>query len=111
MGPRRLLVLAAALLFAASCSGARPREATGPIPAGTGQLVVVTTAGWDANLGTLRTYVRDGATWRAVAGAVPVTVGRNGSAWGLGLHAAQPGVQKREGDGRAPAGAFAIGTA
>ena len=104
----RLLVVVALLM--SGCSVARTRDA-GPIPGDARQLVLVTTPAWDANLGTLRTYVRDGATWRAVAGAVPVTVGRKGSAWGLGLHAAQPGVQKREGDGRAPAGAFAIGTA
>ena len=42
--------------------------------------------------------------------AAPVSVGRNGAAWGLGLHAAQPqGPQKQEGDGRAPAGVFTLG--
>lgn len=84
----------------------------GPIPAASQQLVVVTTPGWDATSGTLRRYERGAdRSWRAVDGAVPVTVGRKGSAWGLGLHPPQSGPQKREGDGRAPAGVFRIGTA
>ena len=75
------------------------------------QLVLVTTPDWNATQGTLRTFSRDGDGWREVDAGVPITVGRSGSAWGLGLHAAQPGVQKQEGDGRAPAGVFAIGEA
>jgi len=79
------------------------------------QLVLVTTAGWDANQGTLRRYQRDNdaAAWREVA-AFPVAIGRNGSAWGSGLHAVadeDAGPRKREGDGRSPAGAFALGGA
>ncbi|MDQ3205035.1 MAG: hypothetical protein M3Q40_00655 [Pseudomonadota bacterium] len=77
-----------------------------------GQLVLVTTVGWDADRGELRRYERDGSTWSQVGEAAPVTIGRAGAAWGMGLHDAQPGGPlKREGDGRAPAGAFAIGTA
>lgn len=76
------------------------------------QLVLVTTPGWDDTQGTLRTFERAGAGWREVGTGVPITVGRNGSAWGLGLSPAQgDGPQKREGDGRAPAGVFAIGPA
>ena len=75
------------------------------------QLIVVTTADWNADQGTLRRYERDADRWRAVATADPVALGRAGSGWGLGLHPAQPGPQKREGDGRSPAGVFAIGTA
>lgn len=76
------------------------------------QMVLVTTAGWDADTGTLRTYVLDHGGWKQVGTPAPVTVGRNGSAWGIGLHPAQSdGPAKREGDGRAPAGVFAIGEA
>lgn len=75
------------------------------------QLVLVTIPGWDSNHGTLRTYQRSADGWRQVDAAAPVMIGRAGAAWGLGLHPAQPGSQKREGDGRAPAGAFTIGTA
>ncbi len=75
------------------------------------QLVVVVTADWDASSGSLRRYQRDGERWRLIGDVDPVSIGRSGSAWGLGLHPAQAGLQKREGDGRAPAGLFAIGSA
>ncbi|MCL1633949.1 L,D-transpeptidase family protein [Luteimonas sp. SX5] len=76
------------------------------------QMVVVTTSGWNATDGSLRTFVRDEGGWREIGAATPVAVGRSGSAWGLGLHPAQSnGPGKREGDGRAPAGVFRIGTA
>ncbi|MCR6625519.1 MAG: hypothetical protein NVV67_04480 [Pseudoxanthomonas sp.] len=76
------------------------------------QLVLVVTDGWDATTGTLQRFeVREGR-WQAVAAAAPIAVGRNGAAWGLGLHPAQAqGPQKREGDGRAPAGVFTLGEA
>jgi L,D-peptidoglycan transpeptidase YkuD (ErfK/YbiS/YcfS/YnhG family) len=75
------------------------------------QLVLVTTTDWNADTGLMHTYSRDRDGWRAASDVVPVTIGRAGSAWGIGLHPAQPGPVKREGDGRAPAGVFAIGTA
>jgi L,D-peptidoglycan transpeptidase YkuD (ErfK/YbiS/YcfS/YnhG family) len=78
---------------------------------GAGHLVIVTTPDWNATQGTLRTFEWNGTTWRARAAAVPITIGRSGSAWGVGLHEPQPGLQKREGDGRSPAGIFTIGTA
>lgn len=78
------------------------------------QMVVVVTDDWDAERGVLQRYERDGG-WRAVGAPVDVTVGRNGSAWGRGLHPDAMddggGPAKREGDGRAPAGVFAIGGA
>lgn len=76
------------------------------------QLVLVTTADWDAQSGTLRYFEREGTGWKQVGDGFDVTVGRNGTAWGIGLHAARSdGPVKREGDGKAPAGVFAIGTA
>ncbi|MGN6481570.1 L,D-transpeptidase family protein [Luteibacter sp.] len=76
------------------------------------QMVVVTTDGWDAKQGTLRTYVREGGKWKAVGNASPVVIGKTGSAWGVGLSPAQAdGPQKREGDGRSPAGVIRIGKA
>ena len=77
------------------------------------QMIVVTTADWNAATGELRRYERTGAgPWHEVGRAAPVAIGRAGSAWGIGLHPAQTqGPVKREGDGRAPAGVFALGTA
>ena len=73
-------------------------------------------AGHDAGLGRDPRHAaplraRGRTTGDAVGEPTPVTIGRAGSAWGLGLHPAQRGPQKREGDGRAPAGVFRIGTA
>lgn len=83
-----------------------------PIPDATRQLVVVTTSAWDATTGTLQRYERAEAGWDAVGDAVPVNVGRSGLGWGRGLHAGSDArrgePEKREGDGRAPAGAFRL---
>ena len=76
------------------------------------QMIVVTTAGWNVDHGTLRTFARAGDGWREVRAAVPVTIGKNGAGWGLGLNAPQTdagGPVKREGDNRSPAGVFRIG--
>lgn len=76
------------------------------------QLVLVTTPGWDSTSGELRRFEREGSGWREVGAAAPISVGRTGLAWGIGLHEPRAdGPVKREGDGKAPAGVFAIGTA
>jgi len=76
------------------------------------QLVLVIAPSWDDPTGRLYTFERsDGdGDWQRRGTAFDVTLGRSGSAWGSGLHPAQPGgVHKREGDGRSPAGVFSIG--
>lgn len=76
------------------------------------QMVLVVTDGWDATTGTLQRYDLHDGRWRAAAPAAPIAVGRNGAAWGAGLHPAQAdGPRKQEGDGRAPAGVFTLGDA
>src|SRR5262249_11363426 len=79
------------------------------------QLVLVTTDGWDAVGGEMRRYERDTIKdqWKAVGEKIPVVVGRNGMAWGKGLHgdAIGDGPVKKEGDGRSPAGIFSLGSA
>lgn len=95
----------------AGCAHRTDAPATLPWVAST-QAVVVITPDWNANHGELRTFERNGGHWREVGSPRPVSVGRNGSAWGLGLHSdSLQGPAKREGDGRSPAGVFAIGTA
>lgn len=111
---RGMAALAGLLL--AACASGPAREAREPDAlASAGQLVVVTSPGWDDTHGTLRRYERDGEGWREVGAATPVMLGRSGSAWGVGVHPPPPdavaGPRKREGDGRAPAGIFRIGTA
>lgn len=102
---------AATLVLTAGCAHAPASD--GALPwHGARQLVLVTTTDWNVDHGLLRRYVRAGARWRPVGHPQPVMIGRTGSAWGIGLHPAQAdGPQKREGDGRSPAGVFAIGEA
>lgn len=78
------------------------------------QLVLVTTPSWDSTSGTLRRFERDAAhrPWRAVGAPVAIVVGRTGLAWDDALALVKAGEPvKREGDGKSPAGAFALDTA
>jgi L,D-peptidoglycan transpeptidase YkuD (ErfK/YbiS/YcfS/YnhG family) len=75
------------------------------------QLVLVITPDWNDTHGTLHSFSRADHGWQPAAPPFPVVIGRAGAAWGLGLHPAQPGPAKQEGDGRSPAGVFAIGSA
>ena len=83
-----------------------------PIPAASRQMLLVTTDSWDATTGRLQRYRRSRSRWLAVGGPVATVVGRSGLGWGRGLHTAQEARSgdptKREGDGRAPAGAFRL---
>ena len=106
---RYVLALAAAMTLTA-CATRADRAGDGAVQP---QLVLVTTADWNATQGRLQRYLFEGGRWLAVGAPVEVSIGRNGAAWGHGLRAAPSdrGPLKREGDGRAPAGLFAIGTA
>lgn len=84
------------------------------IPKNSRQLVLVSTASWSSHSGTLQPYSRANATepWRVAGQRVPVGLGRAGLAWGRGLDTApHPGPQKCEGDGKSPAGVFALTSA
>jgi L,D-peptidoglycan transpeptidase YkuD (ErfK/YbiS/YcfS/YnhG family) len=98
------------LLGLAGCDG--PGGIPAGLPEGTGQVMVVTTPAWTSTAGRLQRYERAGEGWRKVGAAMAVTVGRTGMAWGPGLHRAiEAEPQKREGDGKAPAGVFGLDTA
>lgn len=77
------------------------------------QLLLVTTPAWDSVSGTLRRYARSGtgSPWRMVGAPVPIVVGQSGLAWGDDALGRRRDPHKREGDGRAPAGRFTLGTA
>lgn len=79
----------------------------------TTQLIVGIAPDWNSSHATLQRYERQrGGSWRPVGQAVPARLGRSGLVWGLGLHPVPQGATlKQEGDGRAPAGAFALGGA
>jgi D-alanyl-D-alanine dipeptidase len=86
-----------------------------PVPAHATQLVVVIAPSWNAWRARLLRYERTpGQPWKPVGDAVPVVLGHAGYGWGDGLHGAgapagHEGPLKREGDGRSPAGVFALG--
>ncbi|MGI9241464.1 MAG: L,D-transpeptidase family protein [Verrucomicrobiales bacterium] len=108
---RRALLICAAIvalaLLLANPADAAPRRAA-PKP---GQMIVTVADSWNSSTGRLQCYERTSKGWRpAFARAIPVLLGRNGLAWGRGLHQpSKSGRQKREGDGRAPAGVFRVG--
>jgi len=109
---RRIAALLLALPLAACAHRTALPSADAEHWAKAQQLVLVTSADWDATGGELRRFERESDGWKQVGDAVPVTLGRNGSGWGLGLNPQRgDGPVKREGDGKAPAGVFAIGTA
>jgi D-alanyl-D-alanine dipeptidase len=83
-------------------------------------MIIVTTSSWNAVEGRLERYER--ATthdkWRPVGEPISIVVGENGLGWGIGVIATDDhnvrvasDPVKREGDGKSPAGVFALGTA
>ena len=75
------------------------------------QLIVALAPDWDSMRGQLQRLERTGhGSWRRVGSPIPVLFGKNGLAWGRGLAGQEePGLHKKERDGRAPAGLFQIG--
>ncbi|MBB3227591.1 L,D-peptidoglycan transpeptidase YkuD (ErfK/YbiS/YcfS/YnhG family) [Luteibacter sp. Sphag1AF] len=104
-------VLLGAMVLAGAA--AAPARTSHPLPwNGAQQMVVVVIDAWDANRGTLHTFNRVASGWKDQGTTTPVTIGRTGAAWGMGISPPQQtGPQKIEGDGRSPAGVFRIGTA
>src|SRR5262249_42123275 len=75
------------------------------------QLILGIAPTWNSMRGELRLFERPrGGGWKVMAGPFPVLFGKNGLAWGTGLAGQnEPGLRKKERDGRAPAGIFEIG--
>jgi L,D-peptidoglycan transpeptidase YkuD (ErfK/YbiS/YcfS/YnhG family) len=77
------------------------------------QAVVSITLDWDSTAAVVYRYARldAGQPWKLVGKPIEAVVGRGGLGWGRGLAEPGEGPVKREGDGRAPAGIFALGPA
>lgn len=78
------------------------------------QLIVVTSKDWNDVQGTAQRYERHGQTFRKYGEPFAIVLGKHGLAWGKGLahsHDQRDGPVKHEGDGKAPAGIFKLGTA
>ena len=80
------------------------------------QALVITTAGWTDRTALCQRFERDKTTgtWRTMGDTLAAVTGRNGLAWGRGLHVTGPSQNapvKKEGDGKAPAGVFTLPSA
>jgi D-alanyl-D-alanine dipeptidase len=77
-----------------------------------GQILLVTTPGWNTAQGRLQRFERRDGAWVPVGIPLPVWLGHAGLAWrsddGAPVPPA-PGPTKREGDGRSPAGVLTFG--
>lgn len=107
---QRFVALTAAVGLA---SGLAAAAAPPPLLSAARQLVLVVTPGWDEVQGELRRFERRGAgqAWQGVGNASTIVVGKSGMAWDPLAEPVVPGPQKREGDGRSPAGVFRVGRA
>jgi len=103
----------AVFLFQGVCDAATHPDASSLF--GSRQVLLITSASWDATTGQLQLFERESLAtpWAAVGTSIPVSLGRTGMAWGIGLHTAPRSAtpEKREGDGKAPAGIFSISSA
>jgi D-aminopeptidase len=83
--------------------------AASPVPPESRQLVLSVSAGWDQTRAIVQPYERgsSGEPWAPVGAPIEGSLGRSGLAWGRGLHpSGLAGPERREGDGRSPAGVF-----
>jgi hypothetical protein len=105
------------LLFGSTALGISQGPVAKPLGSST-QLIVVTTADWSAVQGRMQRFERArlGDPWTPIGSPIAIVVGKNGIAWGTGIIAtddpvvrSQEDPVKKEGDGKSPAGIFAIG--
>jgi L,D-peptidoglycan transpeptidase YkuD (ErfK/YbiS/YcfS/YnhG family) len=120
MKPVRIFLCLLSMLGSCVSAPAQADTLKSDVLARSTQMIVVTTSDWNAVEGRLRRYERASVQgkWRPVGDPIPIVVGRNGLGWGIGIiatddakvrSAADP--VKTEGDGKSPAGVFALGTA
>lgn len=73
------------------------------------QLMVVVAEDWHSIRGTLHLYERGPGGWEKKGASIPVTLGKNGMAWGNGIVQYEDGKGlKMEGDSKTPAGAYQV---
>ncbi len=103
---KRLSILTFGLLLLTACKSTADIE----IPKTTKQILFVTTEDWSSKNGTLQRYEKENSKWHKVGKSISIILGRNGLAWGRGLHKIPKDTKyiKREGDGKAPAGLFSL---
>src|ERR1700726_2804898 len=99
------------ILFGALLIVIAGRAGADGVPADCSQLIVAIAPDWNSMHGKLQLFERPrSGAWSPVTTPIPVLFGKNGLAWGSGLAGQdEPGLHKKERDGRAPAGGFPIG--
>ncbi len=99
------------MFFANSCVPRAGNDSPSPLASSSQCLLVI--ADTDTTVhAVMRLYLRnDAGAWVQDGESFGVSLGRNGLAWGRGLHteADSSGVFKHEGDGKSPAGIFELG--
>ncbi len=109
---KKFSLIALLLLLLTACH-ATPNKVTSTtiqIPNESTQLLVVTTDNWSTKEGKLQRYEKIDNHWRKIGKSIEIVIGRNGLGWGRGLHQIPKEAKyiKKEGDGKAPAGLFAL---
>ncbi len=102
------------VFFAGLSLGSVQGVAHAQVPAKAQQAIVVTTSDWQAVAGQLQRYERKSAAdpWSKVGTSIPIVVGKKGMGWGKGLFRLDQADAdyRQEGDKRAPAGIFNLGS-
>ncbi|WAC21703.1 L,D-transpeptidase family protein [Luteolibacter sp. SL250] len=100
----RLIALISALLA--------PLVSAFELPANSSQCIVGIAEGWNSSNVTLTVYEKRKGKWAATGAPWTGRLGKNGLAWGLGLHPnPKEATLKKEGDMRSPAGVYDLGGA
>jgi D-alanyl-D-alanine dipeptidase len=78
-----------------------------------GQIVIVKAETWDSIKAAMSLYEKKGGTWQTVKHDTPVVLGKKGLGWGRSFNIDYGQIDKnapvkKEGDGKSPAGVFAI---
>jgi len=111
---KTLTLLTLGSLFFTACQATGLAVSNIPIPKTTSQLIKVTTKNWNTKDGKLQRYEKNKkGNWIKIGKNIDIVLGRNGLAWGLGLHKIPKDAKyiKKEGDGKSPAGLFKLGNA
>lgn len=112
-GAFTLLGVAALLVALAGCAPRLAPLGGDDLTRPSRQLLLVVAEDWQYTQASLQRFERASvdSDWVRVGQPLDVNLGRSGLGWGRGLHglALGAGPVKREGDGRAPAGLFALG--
>ncbi|MGJ8654982.1 MAG: L,D-transpeptidase family protein [Akkermansiaceae bacterium] len=81
------------------------------LPANSRQVIIGIAPENNSSHVTLSLFEKSNSGWSQTGSALKGRLGKNGLAWGIGLHPSNlAGIRKKEGDGRSPAGIFRIGS-